>query len=85
MYLLLWTIFGGFVGWLASILTHNDNRMGLILNVLVGIVGAFLGGMISNLFQLAPFDIFSFWGFVFSLIGASLFLLFINFMLRKRA
>jgi uncharacterized membrane protein YeaQ/YmgE (transglycosylase-associated protein family) len=84
MYLFIWTIAGGLIGWLASVITHNDNRMGVVLNVLVGFIGSFLGGLIANFFQIAPLDIFSFWGFAFSLLGASLFLLFINFLLRKR-
>jgi len=84
MYLLLWTIIGGFIGWLASVLTHNEHRMGLVLNVVVGVIGSFLGGMIANLFRIAPLDIFTFWGMAFSLIGSTIFLMFINFMRRER-
>jgi uncharacterized membrane protein YeaQ/YmgE (transglycosylase-associated protein family) len=58
--------------------------MGIVLNVLVGFIGSFLGGLIANIFPIARLEIFSLWGFAFSLLGASLFLLFIHFLLRKR-
>jgi uncharacterized membrane protein YeaQ/YmgE (transglycosylase-associated protein family) len=84
MYLILWIIFGGFIGWLASLITRNNKRMGLILNIIVGLIGSFLGGVIANFFQLGRFDTFSIWGMAFSLLGAVLFLMLINFLRRKR-
>jgi uncharacterized membrane protein YeaQ/YmgE (transglycosylase-associated protein family) len=44
MNILVWLIVGGLIGWVASILMGTDGRQGLLLNVVVGIVGAFLGG-----------------------------------------
>jgi uncharacterized membrane protein YeaQ/YmgE (transglycosylase-associated protein family) len=84
MYLLVWTIVGGFIGWLASVITNNERRMGLVLNVMVGLIGSFLGGLIANFFQIAPLNIFTFWGMAFSLLGATLFLMFVNFMRPER-
>jgi uncharacterized membrane protein YeaQ/YmgE (transglycosylase-associated protein family) len=46
MNLIIWLVVGGVLGWLASIVMHTDNQQGLILNVIVGIVGAMLGGWI---------------------------------------
>ncbi len=45
MNLIIWLIIGGVIGWLASIMMRTDAQQGIILNVVVGIVGAFLGGM----------------------------------------
>jgi uncharacterized membrane protein YeaQ/YmgE (transglycosylase-associated protein family) len=42
-------IIGGIVGWLASIITKTNAQMGLIANVLVGVVGAALGFWIAGL------------------------------------
>ena len=42
MNFLLWLIVGGIVGWLASILMRTNGQQGLILNIVVGIVGAFV-------------------------------------------
>ena len=46
MGLIIWLIIGGVVGWLASLVMRTDAQQGLFLNVIVGIVGAFLGGLI---------------------------------------
>ena len=40
---LIWLIIGGVVGWLASLVMRTDGQQGILLNVVVGIVGAFLG------------------------------------------
>ena len=44
MNLIIWLVIGGIVGWLASIIMKRDAQQGIILNVVVGIVGAFLAG-----------------------------------------
>ena len=46
---LLWTlIIGGVVGWLASIMMRANSQMGIVANVIVGIVGAFLGQALAR-------------------------------------
>ena len=47
-------IIGGIVGWLASILMKTNAQMGLIANVLVGVVGSLLGFWIAGLLGMAP-------------------------------
>lgn len=49
MNFIIWIVIGGVLGWLASIVMRTDAQQGLFLNVVVGIVGALLGG-----FLLAP-------------------------------
>lgn len=78
MYILLWILFGGIVGWLASLLTHNDSRMGIIANIIVGLVGAAIGGLISHLVGLGGVLLFSWAGLGFALLGAVLLLLLVN-------
>ncbi|MBN2504991.1 MAG: GlsB/YeaQ/YmgE family stress response membrane protein [Bacilli bacterium] len=78
MYILLWLLFGAFVGWIASILTHNNLRMGLLSNIVVGLVGSVIGGVVAEFFNLASFNSFSFWGFVFAILGAVILLAIIN-------
>ena len=48
MAIIIWLILGGIIGWLASILMRTDGQQGIILNIVVGIVGAFIGGIIFN-------------------------------------
>ena len=44
MNLIIWLVVGGVIGWLASLIMKTDAQQGLVLNVVVGIVGALLGG-----------------------------------------
>jgi uncharacterized membrane protein YeaQ/YmgE (transglycosylase-associated protein family) len=66
MGLLSWIILGGLAGWLASKVTGKDESMGIIANVIVGVVGAFLGGWLWQMLggetdaSLAEFDLASF-------------------------
>ena len=46
MGIILWLIIGGVIGWLASIIMRTDAQQGIFLNIVVGIVGAFIGGLI---------------------------------------
>jgi uncharacterized membrane protein YeaQ/YmgE (transglycosylase-associated protein family) len=46
MNFILWIIFGGLIGWIASIIMHTDAQQGIFLNIVVGIVGAFLAGLL---------------------------------------
>ncbi len=50
MSIILWIIFGAIVGWIASLIMNTDSQQGPLLNIIVGIVGAFLGGFIMNSF-----------------------------------
>jgi len=46
--ILLWIIFGGLAGWIASLIVETDASMGLLANIVVGIIGAFIGGWIFD-------------------------------------
>lgn len=48
MYLIIWLVMGGLIGWLASILMRTDAQQGVLMNIVVGIVGAFIGGLIFS-------------------------------------
>lgn len=54
MDLIITLIIGGVVGWLASIVMKTNAQMGLVANVLVGIVGSFVGFWAAGLLGLAP-------------------------------
>lgn len=84
MYILLWLIFGGFVGWIASILTNSNKRMGLIANIVIGILGSFFGGWIASLLGIGSFSSFSVYGILIAIGGAVLLITFINLFNSKR-
>ena len=48
MNIIIWLVVGGLVGWVASLVMRTDARQGILLNIVVGIVGAFLGGWIIS-------------------------------------
>ena len=63
-------IIGGIVGWLASIIMKTNAQMGLIANVLVGVVGSMLGFWIAGLIGIVPAG--GILRFVVSIAGAAL-------------
>jgi uncharacterized membrane protein YeaQ/YmgE (transglycosylase-associated protein family) len=70
---IIWLVIGGFIGWLASVVMDTDSRQGLVLNVVVGVVGAFLGDwLLGGLFGTATINQgnFSFAGLALSFVGA---------------
>ena len=71
MSFLIYIIFGGIVGWVASMLMGTDGQQGIILNVVVGIVGAVLGSWIFSLLGLGgAVTGFNIGSFVVALVGA---------------
>ncbi len=71
---LAWIVFGGLAGWIASIIVGKDSKLGIPGNVVVGIVGAFIGGwLLPN-----DSDQFDFGSFVAAIIGAVLLLLVVS-------
>ena len=81
-------IVGALCGWLASIIMKTDGQQGIILNVVVGIVGAMLGGwLISPLIGVPTInqDAFSLPAMGVSFLGALILLAIVNFFRRGRA
>ena len=87
MTFILWIVIGGVLGWLASIVMKTNAQQGMILNIVVGIVGAFLGGLL-----LAPLlgtgtinqSDFSVGSLFVSFLGAIILLAIVNFFRRRR-
>jgi uncharacterized membrane protein YeaQ/YmgE (transglycosylase-associated protein family) len=51
---IVWLIIGGVIGWLASLVLRTDAAQGIVLNIIVGIVGAMLGGWLISPLLGAP-------------------------------
>lgn len=88
--ILSWIVVGGIAGWLASIITGRNNQQGCIMNIIVGVVGAALGGIVYNLirgnglsFNLDSLDITSIGGFLVALVGAVVLLLIVNWFQKR--
>ncbi len=85
MNFIIWLIVGGLIGWIASIVMKTNGQQGVILNVIVGIVGALLGGwLISPLVGVSTInqDNFSIAGLAVSFVGAVILLAIVNFFRR---
>lgn len=81
MNFIIWLIVGGVIGWLASIVMKTNGQQGIILNVVVGIVGALLGGwLISPLVGAGTInqDNFSMPALLVSFVGAAILLAIVN-------
>jgi len=68
--IIAWIIFGALAGWIASIITGKNRKMGAVANIVSGIVGAFLGGAIMNAFGYQGFTGFDFWSLLVAIGGA---------------
>jgi uncharacterized membrane protein YeaQ/YmgE (transglycosylase-associated protein family) len=85
MSLIILIVVGGILGWLASILMRTDGQQGIILNVVVGIVGALLAGfLVTPLIGGAPITSgsFSALSLFTSFLGAVILLAIVNFFRR---
>jgi len=83
---ILWLIFGALVGWIASIVMRTNGQQGAILNIVVGIIGAFLGGFIFSALGIGGSNInnsdFSLSSLIVSFIGAVVLLAIVNMFQR---
>jgi len=81
MGIIIWLVIGGIVGWLASLIMRTDAQQGILLNIVVGIVGAFVGGLIfsGGTINNAPLNVYS---FLVSLVGAVILLAIVNLFRR---
>lgn len=87
MNFIIWLVVGGVIGWIASIIMKTDGQQGIILNVVVGIVGAFIGGwLLSPMVGAGTLNQgdFSLPGLFVSLVGAVILLFVVN-LIRRRA
>jgi len=85
MNLIIWLVVGGLIGWVASKIMRTDAQQGVILNVIVGIIGAALGGwLVSPLIGVGTINegVFSFGALLVSLVGAIILLAIVNLFRR---
>lgn len=50
MNFIAWAILGGLAGWIASMIMGTNERQGCFLNIVVGVIGAFVGGFVMSFF-----------------------------------
>jgi uncharacterized membrane protein YeaQ/YmgE (transglycosylase-associated protein family) len=79
MGIIIWLVVGGICGWLASLIMRTDAQQGIILNVVVGIVGAAIAGLLTGH---SLNDAITVESFLYSLLGAVILLAIVNLIRR---
>jgi uncharacterized membrane protein YeaQ/YmgE (transglycosylase-associated protein family) len=88
MSFIAWLVVGGLLGWVASMIMGTNDRQGKLLNIVVGIIGAFLGGLLlAPIFGTGTINQrdFSFSSLIVSLLGAVILLAIVGFFRKRRA
>lgn len=78
MGIILWVIFGALAGWLASMLMKTNAEQGALANIIVGIVGAMIGGFIAKLLGFEGVTGFNIWSLLIAVGGSALLLMLVG-------
>ena len=70
MGIIFFLILGGVAGWIASLIMSTDGSQGVLANVAIGIIGAFVGGMLFNVFGGVGVTGFNIWSLVVAVVGS---------------
>lgn len=70
MGIILWIIFGGIAGWIASVVMKTHNSQGMGMDIVMGIVGAVVGGFLMGLFGQSGVNGFNLYSLMVAVIGA---------------
>ena len=79
MGIITWIVLGALAGWIASMITGKNAQMGALANILVGVVGAFIGGFVMNLLGGHGVTGFNIWSLIVSIVGAVVLLWIVTF------
>ncbi|HUG46176.1 MAG TPA: GlsB/YeaQ/YmgE family stress response membrane protein [Sphingomicrobium sp.] len=78
---IVWLVIGGIIGWLASLIMRTDAQQGIILNIVVGIVGAVIAGLVIA-GGISPANPLELSNILWSLVGAVVLLAIVNLIRR---
>jgi uncharacterized membrane protein YeaQ/YmgE (transglycosylase-associated protein family) len=84
MNILAWIVLGALAGWIASIIMRRNKQMGAIANIVVGIIGAFIGGYIMDFFGAQGFTGFNVQSLLVAILGAVILLWLVNLISGRR-
>lgn len=74
MSILVWIIFGALAGWIASLIMRTDEEQGAMMNIIIGIVGAVIGGFIARALGGSGVTGFNLGSLIVAILGAILLL-----------
>jgi uncharacterized membrane protein YeaQ/YmgE (transglycosylase-associated protein family) len=83
MNIILWIVFGALAGWIASMVMGTNAQMGALANIIVGIVGAIIGGLIMNAFDAQGVTGFNLPSLLVAIVGAVVLLFLVGLVRRS--
>jgi uncharacterized membrane protein YeaQ/YmgE (transglycosylase-associated protein family) len=81
--LIIWLVAGAAIGWIASMVMHTNAQQGAILNIVVGVIGALIGGFLFGSSTINQ-NVFNLNALLVSLVGAVVLLAIVNLVQRGR-
>lgn len=78
-----WIIVGALAGWIASMIMDKDAQMGALANIVVGIIGGFLGGWVLGLFGIGGMSGFNITSIITAIVGAVILLAIVGVVKKK--
>jgi uncharacterized membrane protein YeaQ/YmgE (transglycosylase-associated protein family) len=84
MSIISWIVLGGIAGWLASIITKRNDRMGCITNIIAGVIGAAVGGWVFSLFGGTGVTGFNLPSLLVAFVGAVIVLAVVNLIFGRK-
>ena len=79
---IIWLVLGGIIGWLASKVMNTDAQQGIFLNIVVGVVGSFIGGLVLRSMGKINNNDFSISAIIAAFVGAVILLAIVNLVRR---
>jgi len=83
MGIVLWIVFGAFAGWIASMIMKTDSGQGTVSDIIMGIIGAVVGGFVMNLLGQSGVTGFNVYSLGIAVLGAII-VIYIGRMARNR-
>lgn len=83
MSILLWIVVGAVSGWIAGLIMKGSGS-GFLMNIVIGVAGAFVGGLLMSLIGQSGVSGFNIWSFIVSIIGAIVLLAVVNLFRKKK-
>lgn len=84
MGIISWIILGALSGWIASIIMKRNEQMGAVANIVVGIIGAIIGGWITTALHWSKVDGINLYSILVAVLGACIFLAIVNAIKGRR-
>lgn len=84
MNVIVWLLFGAIVGWVASLIMNTDEEQGAVANIVIGIIGAFIGGAVGRMMGGPGVTGFNVGSVLLAVLGSVILIFFIRMLSGRR-